>query len=290
MMIDHQTESQIIQVLEQALLEDIGMGDVTTEATIDADTVGEGDVLVKEAGVIAGLAVAGLLFRMVDEEVSFIPEVEDGSRVGANTVVAHVRGPLATILRGERIALNIMQRMSGIATLTRKFVDAVSGTGAKIIDTRKTVPGLRILDKLAVRTGGGENHRFGLDDMVLIKDNHVTAAGGISAALDRCKAFFSDKNYRLKIEIETRSIAEVEEALKHGGMQMIMLDNFAPTVMQEGVRRINHTVEVEASGNMTLENVRAVAETGVDFISVGALTHSAKALDISLKIVPRPIH
>lgn len=289
-MIDHQTESKITQLLEQALLEDVGMGDVTTEATVAPDAVGEGEVLVKETGVIAGLEVAGLLFRMIDEEVFFLPTVSDGSGIEGPVVVAEVRGPLATILRGERIALNLMQRMSGIATLTRKFVDAVKGTRAKIVDTRKTAPGLRILDKLAVKIGGGENHRFGLDDMVLIKDNHITAAGGISVALGRCSKYFSEKKYRLKIEIETRSIAEVEEALRHGGVQRIMLDNFSLEAMTQAVQVINHAVEVEASGNVTLERVRSIAETGVDFISVGALTHSARALDISLKLVSRPGH
>ncbi len=289
-MIDHQTESKITQLLEQALLEDVGMGDVTTEATVPPDAVGRGEVVVKETGVIAGLEVAGLLFRMIDEEVFFLPTVPDGSGIEGPVVVAEVRGPLATILRGERIALNLMQRMSGIATLTRKFVDAVKGTRAKIVDTRKTAPGLRIVDKLAVKIGGGENHRFGLDDMVLIKDNHITAAGGISAALDRCSKYFSDKKYRLKIEIETRSIAEVEEALRHGGVQRIMLDNFSLEAMTQAVKVINHAVEVEASGNVTLERVRSIAETGVDFISVGALTHSARALDISLKLVSRPGH
>lgn len=283
-MIEPQFENSITHLLEQALLEDIGMGDVTTEATVAADALGEGTVLVKEDGVIAGVHVAELLFRMIDQNLSFHLHTEDGAAVANGFVAATLHGSLSSILRGERTALNILQRMSGIATLTRKFADAVKGTAAKITDTRKTVPGLRILDKLAVKLGGGENHRFGLDDMILIKDNHIAAAGGIAPALERCKAYLSTKRYRLKIEIETTSLDAVKEALAAGGMHRIMLDNFSIDMMKEAVKLINHTVEVEASGNVSLETVRAVADTGVDVISVGALTHSPKALDISLKI------
>jgi nicotinate-nucleotide pyrophosphorylase (carboxylating) len=286
-MFDPEAESRVSQILEHAIVEDVGMGDVTTEATVDPEIVGQGEVRVKEEGIIAGLAIATLLFRIIDEEIVFAPAVPDGALMINGTVAAHLHGPLTTILRGERIALNILQRMSGIATLTRKFVDAVEGTGAKITDTRKTAPGLRMLDKLAVKTGGGHNHRFGLDDMVLIKDNHITAAGGIGPALKRCATYFADKNYHLNIEIETRSIREVEEALSLGGFQRIMLDNFSLDDMRTAVRIIDRKVEVEASGNVTLANVRAVAETGVDFVSVGALTHSVKALDLSLKILPK---
>ena len=190
------------------------------------------------------------------------------------------------MLKAERTALNILQRMSGIATLTRRFVDAVRGTRARITDTRKTAPGLRILDKLAVRMGGGVNHRFGLDDMILIKNNHIDAVGGISHALEKILSYRQSGCSSLRIEVETRNLDEVREALRHKGIYRIMLDNFSLDDMSKSVKMINCAVEVEASGNVSLENVRAIAETGVDVISVGALTHSPKAVDISLKIVP----
>jgi nicotinate-nucleotide pyrophosphorylase (carboxylating) len=283
-MSEDEFENAVTHIIERALLEDIGMGDVTTEATVSPDIVGEGNVLVKEPGIIAGLGVARLVFRIVDPELGFHQPVEDGTAVTAGMVAAKLHGPLASVLKGERTALNVLQRMSGIATLTRRYVDAVRGTRAKIIDTRKTAPGLRILDKKAVRLGGGENHRFGLDDMMLIKDNHIAASGGIAAALDACRKYLSTKRFSSKVEIETKSIAEVREALEHGGMQRIMLDNFSVGEMRDAVALIGRKVEVEASGNVSLDNVRSIAETGVDFISVGALTHSPRALDISLKI------
>jgi len=283
-MSDEQFESAVTHIIERALLEDIGMGDVTTEATIAADLVGEGIVRVKEPGIIAGLGAAALVFRILDPELAFHAKTEEGASVTTGGVAATLHGPLTSILKGERTALNILQRMSGIATLTRRYVDAVRGTHAKITDTRKTAPGLRILDKRAVQLGGGENHRFGLDEMILIKDNHIEAAGGIAAALDACKKYLATKRFSSKIEIETKSIAEVREALDHGGMQRIMLDNFSVSEMGEAVKLIGGKVEVEASGNVSLENVRSIAGTGVDFISVGARTHSPRALDISLKI------
>ena len=281
---DEQFEGAVTHIIERALLEDIGMGDVTTEATIAADLVGEGIVRVKEPGIIAGLGAAALVFRIVDPELAFQSKIEEGASVITGFVAATLHGPLSSILKGERTALNILQRMSGIATLTKRYVDAVQGTHAKITDTRKTAPGLRILDKRAVQLGGGENHRFGLDEMILIKDNHIEAAGGIAAALDACKKYLATKRFSSKIELETKSIAEVREALDHGGMQRIMLDNFSVSEMGEAVKLIGGRVEVEASGNVSLENVRSIAGTGVDFISVGALTHSPRALDISLKI------
>jgi len=283
-MSDEQFESAVTHIIERALLEDIGMGDVTTEATVAPDLVGEGIVRVKEPGIIAGLDVAALVFRMLDPELGWHAHVEDGGAVTSGIVAAKLHGPLSSILKGERTALNVLQRMSGIATLTRRYVDAVRGTRAKITDTRKTAPGLRILDKRAVQLGGGENHRFGLDEMILIKDNHIEAAGGIAAALDACMKYLATKRFSSKIEIETKSIAEVRQALAHGGMQRIMLDNYSAAGMGEAVSLIGGKVEVEASGNVSLENVRSIADSGVDFISVGALTHSPRALDISLKI------
>jgi nicotinate-nucleotide pyrophosphorylase (carboxylating) len=205
--------------------------------------------------------------------------------VSAGQVIGEVDGPVRGILLGERVALNFLQRMSGIATLTHKYVHAIAGTNAKITDTRKTVPGLRMLDKKAVRDGGGVNHRFGLDQMVLIKDNHIAAAGGISEAVAACRNYLSHRDLKLAIEVETTSIEQVKEAIKCEGLSRIMLDNFAIQEMAAAVRLIDHAVEVEASGGVTLQTVRPIAETGVDLISVGALTHSPKALDISLEIV-----
>ncbi|MBI4547951.1 MAG: carboxylating nicotinate-nucleotide diphosphorylase [Ignavibacteriae bacterium] len=278
-------DSRVTRLIEQAIQEDLGMGDVTTDAIVPPDLRGRAEIVAKESGVLAGLEYAAHVFEIIDSEVEFKPLVNDGSFVQSGTVVASLEGALASILKGERTALNILQRMSGIATLTRKFVDAVKGMKTKITDTRKTAPGLRVLDKHAVQFGGGVNHRFGLDDMVLIKDNHIAAVGEISAAIERCLHYVQQKHLALKIEVETKNLQQVEKALKHKGLHCIMLDNFTLDEMRKAVKLINHAVEVEASGNVTLENVRAIAETGVDFISIGALTHSPKALDISLKIV-----
>lgn len=280
--------SRLTHLIEEAILEDVGMGDVTTDSIISSDMLGHGEIRVKESGVIAGLEIAEMVFHFIDPELMFKKISEDGSFIESGTIVAVVDGSFASILKVERIVLNIMQRMSGIATVTNKFVDTVRGTNTKITDTRKTVPGLRILDKLAVQIGGGVNHRFGLDDMVLIKDNHIAAAGGISAAIEKCQAYLQQKKFKVKIEVETKNLAEVTEALTHKSIDRIMLDNFSPGEMKKAVELINHSVEVEASGNVSLDNVRAIAETGVDFISVGALTHSPKALDISLKVIHLP--
>ncbi|MGA9116417.1 MAG: carboxylating nicotinate-nucleotide diphosphorylase [Bacteroidota bacterium] len=281
-------DSRIARIIELALIEDAAMGDLTSEAVISQELVGSGVFLCKEDGVIAGLEVAAMVFHLADPGVSFAAEVPDGSAVSAGRQIARVDGPLREILKAERTALNFLQRMSGIATLTREFVRAVEGTGARITDTRKTAPGLRLLDKQAVRLGGGVNHRFGLDDMVLIKDNHIAAAGGVGEALRRCRLSLNALGISVPVEVETRSLKEVEEAMATGGFQRIMLDNFPLGGMRQAVRRIDGVVEVEASGGITLANVRETAETGVDFISVGALTHSVRALDICLEILPSP--
>lgn len=278
------SNSRLRSIIESALLEDIGVGDVTTEAVIPSDLPGHGEIRVKEDGVIAGLEIAEAVFHVVDSRVLLQVICNDGSPVKKGSVVGLVEGPFGSILKGERTALNILQRMSGIATLTRMFVDAVKGTSAKITDTRKTVPGLRLLDKLAVKTGGGVNHRFGLDDMVLIKDNHIAAAGSIGAAIGHCQAYLREKRLNLNIEVETKNVDEVKEALRYPGIDRIMLDNFSIDDMKQAVLLVGHSIEVEASGNVTLDKARAIAETGVDYISVGALTHSPPALDISLKV------
>lgn len=276
---------RIHQIIEDALREDAGLGDITGDATVAGDALGVAEFLCKEPGTIAGLEVAALVFQYCDPSVTFGPRYEDGAQVKAGEVIAAVSGSARAILKAERTALNLLQRMSGIATTTRRYVDAVAGTGARITDTRKTVPGLRVLDKAAVRAGGGVNHRFGLDDMVLIKDNHIAAAGGITEAVRRCNAYLTDHAIRIPVEVETATLDQVREALACTGIARIMLDNFSLPAMREAVLLIDHRVEVEASGGITLDTVRPVAETGVDLISVGALTHSVRALDISLDFV-----
>lgn len=285
---EYALDGRIGHLVEEAIREDLGLGDLTTDAIIDPGVPGHGRMVLKETGVVAGLEAAEMVFNILDPGTLFRSKIQEGEVLPSGTIIAHIDGMLSTILRGERTALNVVQRMSGIATLTRAFVDAVSGTSAKITDTRKTAPGLRVLDKLAVKIGGGVNHRFGLDDMVLVKDNHIDAAGGVGAALKRVAASVGHRKRTFPVEVETRSMSEVEEALRYPVVDRIMLDNFTVEEMKMAVDRIAGAVEVEASGNVTLANVREIAETGVDFISVGALTHSARALDISLKAGPEP--
>jgi nicotinate-nucleotide pyrophosphorylase (carboxylating) len=282
-------DSRIARLIELALMEDVGLGDVTSDAIVDESALGRGEMLCKQGGVIAGLEVAALVFRFCDDSITFDPLVAEGSECPAGLAIARMDGSTKGILRGERTALNFLQRMSGIASLTRRYVDAITGTSAKITDTRKTAPGLRVLDKWAVRLGGGVNHRFGLDDMVLIKDNHIAAAGGITQAVMLCRAYLDEHDIRVAVEVETRNLDEVREALACGGIQRIMLDNFGLPEMCKAVEIIAHVVEVEASGGITLSTVRNVAESGVDFISVGALTHSVDALDISLDLMTRSL-
>ncbi len=277
-------DSIINQIVEGALREDLGGGDLTTDSIVTPEQQGHAILLVKEEGVLAGLEIAAYVFYRVDPMLDLTYTSKDGDFITAKTQVAQLNGSLASILKSERTALNILQRMSGIASLTRKFVQCVEGTSAKITDTRKTVPGLRILDKMAVALGGGVNHRFGLDDMVLIKDNHIEAAGGIANAIERCLTEVRRRNIDCKIEVETKNLEEVQIALRYSGIHRIMLDNFSLEQTRQAVALINQAVEVEASGNVNLDTVRAIAETGVDIISVGALTHSPRALDISLEV------
>jgi nicotinate-nucleotide pyrophosphorylase (carboxylating) len=272
--------AEVKPIIRRALREDIGDGDVTTRSTVPALALLTGRFIAKEAGIVAGLEVARLTFTMLDESVEFIPHLADGDHVAAGQVIATVGGPGRALLGGERVALNFLQRMSGIASLARSFVMAVQDTHAIILDTRKTAPGLRLLDKWAVRLGGAQNHRSGLYDMVLIKDNHIAAVGGITQAVKRVRA--RDRQKR-PIEVEVKTLAELQEALELS-IDRIMLDNMSLDQMREAVRLTDGRVPLEASGNVTLENVAAVAATGVDYISVGALTHSVQALDISLKL------
>ena len=253
--------------------------DVTSTATLDPETHLKGRLLAKEDGVVAGLPLARALFRLVDERLTLTPRVEEGDRVEAGQTVAAVAGPGAPLLTAERPALNLVGRLSGIATLTRRFVDAVAHTGADILDTRKTLPGARRPNKYAVRQGGGRNHRLGLFDMVLIKDNHIDGAGGITAAVERVRAEHGD---RYPIEVEVKTLDELEEALALSP-DVILLDNMDLPTLREAVARTDDSVPLEASGNVTLDTVASVAETGVDRISVGALTHSASTLDLSIR-------
>jgi nicotinate-nucleotide pyrophosphorylase (carboxylating) len=270
---------QVDAIIRLALAEDTGDGDVTTLCTVSPETAVTGGFIAKEPGVIAGLEVASRTFALLDERAQLTPRVSDGSLVAARSLIATVAGPGQALLSGERVALNFLQRMSGIATLTRRFVDAVAGTRAVILDTRKTAPGLRLLDKWAVRLGGGQNHRFGLYDMALIKENHIAAVGGrLAEAVARVRA--SDA-LRRPIEVEVRSLAELEEALAQD-VDRLLLDNMSLDEMRQAVRLTAGRVPLEASGNIALTNVAEVAATGVDYISVGALTHSVRALDISL--------
>lgn len=270
-------------IIQRALGEDIGLGDVTTLCTIPPTVILDGQFIAKEPGVIAGLGVAGLTFSLLDERLRFVPKVADGDLVGNRTVIATMHGPCYALLSGERTALNFLQRMSGIATLTRRFVDAVRSTSAVILDTRKTAPGLRLLDKWAVRLGGGQNHRFGLYDMVLVKDNHIAAVGSITETVARLR---SQDARRRAIEVEVKNLTELQEALELN-VDRIVLDNMNLDQMGEAVRLTIGRVPLEVSGNVTLENVGAIAAMGVHYISVGALTHSARALDISLVVNPR---
>jgi nicotinate-nucleotide pyrophosphorylase (carboxylating) len=276
-------ESYIEEIIRQALDEDIQSGDVTTKSIIPESVFGTGKFLVKANGVIAGLSVSQKVFQLIDEEIVFNQLVDDGRKVNRGEIIAEVKGKASSILTAERTALNFLQRMSGIATLTHNFIEKINHTKAKILDTRKTVPGLRLLDKEAVRLGGGTNHRIGLFDMFLIKDNHIEIAGSITSAVEACRNFQQQKNLNLKIEVETKNLDEVKEALACN-VDVIMLDNFNTDLRQEAVLLIAGKCLVEASGNINIDNVKEVAETGVDFISVGALTHSVKALDISLEV------
>jgi nicotinate-nucleotide pyrophosphorylase (carboxylating) len=266
--------------IEQAFAEDLGPGDVTSEATVPADSTSAAVMLAKQHLVLAGLDVAREVFHYIDSAVQFLPFAKDGDVIHAGTEIAKLSGNTRALLAGERVALNLLQHLCGIATLTAKYVERVKGLKAEVLDTRKTLPGLRQLEKYAVRMGGGRNHRFGLYDGLLIKDNHIKAAGGIIKAVERAQ---KKAHHLLKIEVETRTLDEVVEALAVGA-DVIMLDNMPIDIMREAVKLVAGRALVEASGNVTLETIRPIAETGVDFISSGSLTHSAPAADISMKI------
>ena len=272
------TKQKILSVIRRALKEDIGTGDITTDSIVQDRISTQGNLIAKEDGIIAGMEVAKLTFTFLDPIIEWNQQVEDGAFVKKGIRLVTIKGFANSILKGERIALNFLQRMSGIATLTHKFVEAVKGTGAIIMDTRKTVPGLRLLDKWAVFLGGGQNHRYGLYDMALIKDNHITAAGNITEAVRRYRRHFSDQ---FPLEIEVKNPEELREALNLKP-DRILLDNMDIAELESAVKIVAGKIPLEASGNINLKNVHCIAKTGVQFISVGVLTHSVKALDISL--------
>ena len=269
---------EIDRIIQTALQEDIGLGDVTTLATVAPGTPGRAQLVAKEDFVLAGIDVAARVFRLVGDGVAFEKIIEDGRAVDRGQVLAWIKGEAALLLQGERVALNLLQRMSGIATLTAQYVRAVEGTRATLVDTRKTTPGLRVLEKYAVRMGGGRNHRTSLYDGILIKENHIVAAGGIAVAIERAR---NRAPHTLRIEIETQNLTEVAEALE-AGADIILLDNMDIPMLEDAVRLIDGRALSEASGGVNLETVRGIAETGVDFISVGALTHSYRSADISM--------
>jgi nicotinate-nucleotide pyrophosphorylase (carboxylating) len=265
------------------LREDIGDGDHSSLACIPDETHGKARLLVKEKGVLSGCRVAGEVYRIADKEMKFEPFISDGSEISPGDIVFHISGRIQSILKSERLVLNIMQRMSGIATSTRLYADRLKDLKTKILDTRKTTPGMRFLDKEAVRTGGGLNHRMGLYDMIMLKDNHIDYAGGIENAILKTRDYLARNNKNLKVEIEARNLDDVRKILDTGGVNRIMLDNFNISDTREAVKIIAGRYETESSGRITLETIRAYAECGVDYISVGALTHHIKSLDMSLK-------
>jgi nicotinate-nucleotide pyrophosphorylase (carboxylating) len=268
-------------IIDAALREDMPEGDITSESVIPAGALSEAVFLAKEDGVLAGLPVARRVFEKIDPSVEFVERIKDGAAFKKTDILARLKGPTVALLKGERTALNFLQQLSGIATVTRRFVDAVQGTKVKILDTRKTTPGLRLLEKYAVKMGGGTNHRLSLSDMVLIKDNHLRHVGSVAEAIRRARAAAKPG---IRIEVEAAELAQVRDALV-AGADMIMLDNMLIETMREAVTIAAGRVPLEASGTVSLERVRAVAETGVDFISVGALTHSARAVDISMEFL-----
>jgi nicotinate-nucleotide pyrophosphorylase (carboxylating) len=280
---------EIERLISTVLREDIGPGDITSQAVVDPNLKGTAVIQAKEKGILAGIKIAKKVFEKTDPNLKFTPFFKDGDRIKPQQKIASIKGSIRSILKGERTALNFLQQLSGVATYTSRFVDKVKGTSVKILDTRKTVPNLRALQKYAVRLGGGKNHRMGLFDMVLIKENHIKAAGGISEAIKKAKSFSSKriKDKKLKIEVETKTLKQVEEAVRMG-VDIIMLDNMSLSQIKKAIkiiRLLDEKIKIEVSGEIDLNRVKQIARAGVDFISVGALTHSAKALDFSLKVV-----
>ena len=277
-------EQELIdRLIDLSFAEDIGDGDHTTLSCIPATAMGRSRLLIKEEGVLAGIDIAREVFRRFDPDLQVEVLIGDGAQVHPGDVAMIVSGRVQSLLQTERLMLNIMQRMSGIATMTRRYADRIADTHARVLDTRKTTPGMRILEKMAVKIGGGVNHRIGLFDMILLKDNHVDFAGGIVKAIERARDYLEKKGKDLKIEIEVRNFDELQQVLDHGGVDRIMFDNFTPEQTREAVQRVAGRYETESSGGITFDTLRQYAECGVDYISVGALTHSVKGLDMSFK-------
>ena len=275
-------DSHVAKLIDLAIVEDIGDGDHSSLGAIPPNQKGRARLLVKDVGVICGIDLAAHIFNRLDSTLVFESLIEEGSVVNVGDIAFNISGNIHSILQAERLVLNFMQRMSGISTFTKRLVDIISGTNAQLLDTRKTTPGMRVFEKYAVSVGGGVNHRMGLYDMVMLKDNHNDYAGGITAGVNQTKSYLKSQNRQLKIEVETRNLEEVEEALSVG-VDRIMFDNFSPDDMVKAVNLVNGRCETEASGGITESTIRNYAETGVDFISVGALTHSVRSLDLSLK-------
>ncbi|MDE7382145.1 MAG: carboxylating nicotinate-nucleotide diphosphorylase [Muribaculaceae bacterium] len=278
------TKDELIdELLELSFAEDIGDGDHTTLSTIPADAMGRSRLIIKEKGILSGVDIAEKVLHKIDPTIKIDVKIRDGAEVNPGDIAFTAEGPVRALLIAERTMLNIMQRMSGVATMTRKYQDELKGLHTKVLDTRKTTPGMRMLEKEAVATGGGKNHRIGLFDMILIKDNHIDFAGGIEKAIRRAKEYCRENNKDIKIEVEARSLEDIQRILEEGGVDRIMFDNFTPELTKEAVKLVDGRAETESSGGITIENLRAYGETGVDFISVGALTHSVKGLDMSFK-------
>ena len=277
----------IEEIIIEALKEDIGMGDHSSILSVGAEENGKTELIAKGSGIVAGIAVGTQVFKQMDETLVVEPLLQDGTTVQKGTVLMRVNGKIRSILGAERLVLNIMQCMSGIATVTNHYCQLIRGTHARLLDTRKTTPNMRILEKMAVRIGGGYNHRMGLYDMILLKDNHIDFAGGIENTIKKAHEYKTLNRLNIPIEIETRSLSDVEKVIALGGVNRIMFDNFSVEDVRKGVKLVNGCFETEASGNINEQTIRAYAETGVDFISVGALTHSVKSLDISLLAVKK---
>jgi len=278
-------EKALKKFIRNALAEDVGDGDHSSLASVPADAKGKAQLIIKDEGILAGVELAEMIFATVDKKLQVDVKIKDGEKVQKGDIGLVVTGKAQSILKAERLVLNCMQRMSGIATFTNKLKQKIAHTKAKLLDTRKTTPNFRICEKWAVLIGGGQNHRFGLYDMIMLKDNHIDYAGGIRQAVEATKKYLQENNKNLRIEVETRNLREVEEALAVGGIDVIMLDNMDLTTMREAVALIGNKAQTEASGGVTEETITAIAQCGVDFISVGALTHSVRSLDISLKAI-----
>ncbi len=278
------TKDQLIdELLDLAFAEDLGDGDHTTLSTIPADAMGRSRLIIKEDGILSGVEIAEKVLHKVDPSIKMEVMIGDGAEVKKGDIAFTAEGSVRSLLIAERTMLNIMQRMSGVATMTRRYQNELDGLHTRVLDTRKTTPGMRMLEKEAVKTGGGTNHRIGLFDMILIKDNHIDFAGGLEKAIDRANEYCKAQGKDLRIEIEARSLDDIRRILAHGGVDRIMFDNFTPELTREAVKLVDGKVETESSGGITLENLRQYGEAGVDFISVGALTHSVKVLDMSFK-------